>query len=320
VSKRYLPGKSAATIRNDMFDLEEMGYFRQPHASAGRIPTTRAYRLYVNSVLQRSRPPQPAAEMSGRIRDQRRGIEGALSYATDLLGQLTHCVGVAALSALSRIRLARVDFVRVDSRNVLALVILEGGLVRHRMVTMPCELSQDALDELARRINAIVVGRPFEEVRRFLADRLKEDLVEAESAFRAALDELDRAMVAEDVKLYMGASSCLFDLPDFQDLGRLRALFSILEEGEPLARLVREVGSESGIQTLLGDENPVPEMKDCSLVLASSASKDRRVIVGIVGPLRMDYEGAIAALEGVLAGLDLEGEDVLGSAVKEEIR
>jgi heat-inducible transcriptional repressor len=316
VSKRYLPGRSAATIRNEMSDLEEMGYLFQPHVSAGRIPTTRAYRLYLDSVLQRSRPAPRSVEGHSGLRDHRKDIEGALHYATDLLGRLTRCVGVAALAPISRSRLTRIDFVRVDTRNILALVVLEGGVVRHRIVPVPCDLSQDALDELARRVNLIVSGRSYEEVRRILAERLREELTEAEASCRAALEELDQILGGDDVRLFTGSAGRLLDLPDFQDLGRLRALFSILEEGEPLIRLVRDLPPEGGVQAILGEENPVPEMKDCSLVLASTEIRERRLVVGIVGPLRMDYEKTIATLEGVLA--DLTAREFPEAVPKEE--
>lgn len=154
VSKRYLTGRSAATIRNEMADLEEMGFLMQPHTSSGRAPTTRAYRVYVDSVLQR-RKDAGHAENSWveQLRLHRSGVEGALATASKLLGQLSSYVGMAAVTQLRKARLQKVDFIRVDTSHVLLLVILDGGVVHHKIVSMPCDLSQDSLEELARRIN-----------------------------------------------------------------------------------------------------------------------------------------------------------------------
>ncbi len=303
VSKRYLTGHSAATIRNEMADLEEMGYLMQPHTSSGRVPTTRAYRLYVDSVLQR-RKSATHTERSWveQLKAHRSGVEGALVSASELLGQLSSYVGMAAVTQLKQARLQKIDFIRVDTSNVLLLVILEGGIVHHKMISMPCDLSQDSLEDLARRINAFA-GHEWGEVRQVLQSYIMQELGKYADSCRRALDELDRILAGDHTTLFTGSLGNLFNLPDFQDIGRFRALFSILEQESGLADLLRKCGVENGIRVIIGEEHDVPELRHCSLVLSSFCTEGERTVLGVIGPKRMNYEKVISVLDGVLQNL-----------------
>ena len=303
VSKRYLTGSSAATIRNEMADLEEMGYLLQPHTSSGRIPTTLAYRLYVDSVLQKRRPlATDVQEIPHQLQDKRRGIETFLSYASELLGNLSNYMGVAAVTQLRELRFHRVDFIRLDTANVLLLIVLEGGYVHHRVIPMPYDLSQDSLEELARKINSFA-GCMWSEVRETLQGYIAKELGAYESACRHALTELDGMLSSSTTRLVTSSMSQLLNLPDFQDMARIKALFSILEQEEGLANLVKDCSIQDGVHVVIGEENKLPEMRHCSLVLASSGDIDQRTILGIIGPQRMDYEKVITVLDKVLTDL-----------------
>ena len=309
VSKRYLTGHSAATIRNEMSDLEDLGFLAQPHTSAGRVPTTRAYRLYVDSVLQRRRLPGSGGfEWSASLRDHRRDLEGSLNVATDLLSRLTQYVGVAALTPLQGMSLQRVDFLRLDTSHALAIVVLQGGLIHHRTVSLPCDLSQDALDELARRINLVTSGRPWEEVRTLLQQVLLQELEEYSRSCRAALEALEQVLQSSPTRVFTGTVSQMLHLPDFQDLGRLQTLVSLLEQEEGLAEMVTRCSLGQGVRVVIGEESDRPEMKECSLVLASSQHQGNRAILGIIGPRRMDYERVITVLEEALSALSTQEE------------
>jgi len=317
VSKRYLTGRSAATIRNEMADLEEMGFLMQPHTSSGRAPTTRAYRLYVDSVLQR-RKDSRRSEHSWveQMKAQRIGIEGALASASELLGKLSSYVGMAAVTQLRQARLQKIDFIRVDSSNVLLLVILEGGVVHHKMIVMPCDLSQDSLEDLARRINALS-GHEWGEVRHVLQSYIIRELGKYAESCRNALCELDAILAADHTTLFTGSLGNLFNLPDFQDVGRFRALFSILEQESGLSDLLRKCGAEDGIKVVIGEEHGVPELSDCSLVLSSASSEGAQTVLGVIGPKRMNYEKVISVLDGVMQNL-IEPTENKGQRIKGE--
>ena len=305
ISKRYLTGSSAATIRNEMADLEEMGYLLQPHTSSGRIPTTLAYRLYVDSVLQNRRPLEAdVQERSHQLQDRRRGIETFLSYASELLGNLSNYMGVAAVTQLRELRFHRVDFIRLDTTNILLLIVLEAGYVHHRVIPMPYDLSQDFLEELTRKINSFA-GCMWSEVRETLQEYIVQELGAYEIACRHALTELNGMLSSPTTRLVTSSMSQLLNLPDFQDMARIKALFSILEQEEGLANLVKDCSAQNGVHVVIGEENKLPEMRHCSLVLASSGDTDQRTVLGIIGPQRMDYEKVITVLDKVLAELSV---------------
>jgi heat-inducible transcriptional repressor len=303
LSKRYLTGRSAATIRNEMADLEEMGYLMQPHTSSGRIQTTMAYRIFVDSVLQRRRNRERVSHgWVENLKANRNGLEGALTSATELLTQLSSYVGVAAVTQLKQAKLSKIDFVRVDASNVLLLVILDGGIVHHKVISMPYDLSQDSLEDLARRINTLT-GHEWGEVRTILQSYILRELGRYADSCRKALDELDLILARDHTTLYTGSLANLFKIPDFQDIGRFRALFSILEQEDGLVALLEKCNTTDGIGVMIGEENDQPELEDFSVVLSSSSSEGERTMLGVIGPKRMNYEKVISMLDGVLQDL-----------------
>jgi heat-inducible transcriptional repressor len=303
LSKRYLTGRSAATIRNEMADLEEMGYLMQPHVSSGRVPTTRAYRLFVDSVLQRRRmKDQVNREWVENLKAHRSGVKGALTSASDLLTQLSSYVGVAAVTRLGQVKLNKIDFIKVDAFNVLLLVVLEGGIVHHKIIGIPYDLSQASLEDLARRINTMT-GHEWGDVRSVLHSYIMRELGKYAESCRSALDELDRLLAGDRTTIFTGSLANLFNIPDFQDIGRFKALFSILEQENSLADLLSKCNTTDGIGVMIGEENDMPEMEDCAVVVSSSVSEGQKTMLGIIGPKRMNYEKVISVLDRVLQDL-----------------
>lgn len=303
ISKKYLKGNSPATIRNEMADLEEMGYLYQAHTSSGRLPTSKAYRLYVDSIMQRRRSvPLEAETWMQEIRNRREGIESLLTQVTQLLGKATNCIGVAALSALEEVTIQRVSFVRLGGDMVLLIVVLEGGLVHHTNIHLPGDLSQDVLDELARRISTVASGHPWSEVRRTLSAYIFEGLERMRDVCRSAVAEIDSQLNRKNTRLFVGGAQRILSLPDFRDVSKFQAVLSILEQEQSLAEMVDKYSIADGVSVTIGDEISEQEMKDCSLLLMPSGL-GRRAILGLIGPIRMDYERSITMLELLAEGL-----------------
>jgi heat-inducible transcriptional repressor len=319
LSKRYLKGRSAATIRNEMADLEEMGYLVQPHISAGRVPTTMAYRLFVDSMLQRLPRNERGNAWISHLKEHRDGLRGALAHASEMLSQLSNYVGMAAVIQLKQARLSKIDFIRVDSSHFLLLVILEGGVVHHRMVNVPCDLSQEMLETLARKIN-ILAGYQWSEVREILYSYIVNELGKYADSCKRAIGELDTILNDEQTTLYTGSLTNLFDVPDFQDIGHFRALFSVLEQEGELAKLLAGYGQKDGIGVIIGEENAVPELKNCSVILSSSSTDRTRTMLGVIGPKRMNYERVIAVLDRVLGDMEVIAENDGGEGEGEDER
>ncbi len=305
ISKKYLRGSSAATIRNEMADLEEMGYFYQPHTSAGRLPTSKAYRLYVDSIMQRRRTaPAETEQWAKNIRERKAGVESILSYVSDLLGKATNCVGVAALSALDEVEIQRLNFVRLGGSTVLLLVVLDGGLVHHTNIQLPCELSQDILDDIARKISTVACGHPWSQVRGALVAYVLQGLENVWDICREAVVQIDLLLSHKSSRLFVGGAQHILNLPDFQDISKIQAVLSLLEQEHSLSDMVERYSISQGVSVTIGDENSEEEMKDCSLVLVPSAGYGRRAVLGLIGPLRMDYEKSIAILESIAENLN----------------
>lgn len=304
LSRKYLTGRSAATIRNEMAELSEMGFLFQPHASAGRIPTSKAYRLYVDAILRRRRiPPEGLNPYLTELKDRRRDVEKALAFASQLLGRLTRSIGVAAFEVLDEVLFRRVDMTLLDSSHALALIVLEGGMVHHKVIGFPDEVTQTELDEICRRVNLAAAGRPWSEVRMELTSYLVAELDRHAESCRIALRAIDDMRESESMRIYTGGAQHILGLPDFQDLGKLQALLTLLEEEAVLGRMVQDRSLQEGVSVTIGDENGLAQMQDLSVVLASDVSRGHRLVVGLIGPQRMDYARAISILEGVLPQL-----------------
>ena len=309
IARKFLKDRSAATIRNEMADLEEMEYLYQPHTSAGRMPTPKAYRVYVDAILRRQRTfPSESEGWIRELREKRKDVEEALGYATRLLGKITSYIGVGALGPATETVLQRVEFLRMGHSTVLILLVLKGGLIHHRTVTLPCDMTQEALDELLRRVSMIALGRSWGEIRGTLQSYVEEALERYADNCRSALLEMDSILSEKPFQFFTGGAHNVLGLPDFNDLGRLQTIMALLEEEDSIGRLVRGCSAEKGLCVTIGDENPVLQMRDCSIVMASTVTGGRKAVVGLIGPVRMDYERSISVLEGVLDTLAENGE------------
>jgi heat-inducible transcriptional repressor len=250
-------------------------------------------------VLQRIPQDKRGGGWIDHLKEHREGIRGALTRASELLSKLSSYVGMAAVTQLKQARLSKIDFIRVDSSHFLLLVILEGGVIHHRMINMPYDLSQDSLEDLARRINTLA-GYQWSEVREILRSYIAREVGRYADSCRRALMELDDILAGESTTVYTGSLANLFDIPDFQDIGRFRALFSVLEQEGELAKLLGQYSKKDGIGVIIGDENTAPELENCSVVLSSSSTEGTRTILGVIGPKRMNYERVISVLDRVL--------------------
>lgn len=302
VSRRYLTGRSSATIRNEMSDLEDMGFLTQTHASSGRIPTTQGYRLYVDSVLQRISSAGPSVRLLQKMMEHRQGLGKMLELASEMLSRVSDYVGIAAITPLDTVRFQHVSFVRLDERRVLLLIVLQGGLVHQKFIDMTTDMPQDELDKLAASLNRYS-GRPWSEIKASLKSSLTAELNSCREACSRALAAIDGMLCAPKTRIFTGSLSGIMKLQDFQDLGKIQALCSFIEEESSMTALVNRC-SMNEMNVMIGRENGVPGMESSALVAATGEAGGQKAVVGVIGPERMDYEKAISAIDGVLRELD----------------
>lgn len=309
ISRKFLKSHSAATIRNEMADLEEMGYFTQPHSSAGRLPTSQAYRVYVDSILHRPTvPPPEIEEWIKRVSGELQSLDERLAEAARFLGRFTHCFSVAAVAANGGLRLRKADFIRLSTDVLLVLLVVENGTVRHERVRIQPDTSPERLSELSAVINHAAVGHRWNDVRAELGEYLSRHLAECWKTLKPVFECVDGILRDESMTMSTGGVREMFAGAEREQedvrRGRIAAISSLMDTREDLVDFISDYAGSDGLHVTIGSENQRPDMQDCSVMMSTSTVGGRKATVGLVGPLRMNYASSIAVLEVVLNELD----------------
>ncbi len=307
IARQFGLNVSAATIRNTMSDLEEKGFLFHPHTSAGRIPTHKAYRVYVDSLIHvpalapadedRLNEHLATTAATGRVDT----IEAILRRAAQSLGVLTQELGVAIGPALDAAVLRRIDLVRLASDRLLVVFTLDHGAVRTVFVEVPGEIADDAVREVARVLNERLGGRTLAELRGTLPERLRDAPPNPDAAgllniFVAGAGPLIEPEGGPDAPaLVLGRPSLLAEQPEFASGAEMRRLLELTETREDLARLLaRRPGHSLGLSITIGDEHDDPRLAPFTVVTAEYQAGGLSGVIGVIGPTRMPYEKVIA--------------------------
>ena len=300
LSRRFGLGISPATIRNTMSDLEEKGYLFHPHTSAGRIPTDKAYRVYVDSLMRVD--PITREERRKLAEDIVAGgsaIEAILRRAAQSLGILTQELGVALGPRLERATLRRLELVRVASERLLLVISLDGGAVRTIFVEVPGSIADEAMVEVSIVLNERLVGLTLDQLRTSLAARLRDVQTRPETAelLNIFVQEGDQVFTrAADplVAVVLGQPSFLADQPEFASGERLRQLFDLTEQRQQLASMLGARPGSNGLSITIGNEHGDPRLEAFTVVTAEYTAGALSGVIGVIGPTRMPYDKVIA--------------------------
>jgi heat-inducible transcriptional repressor len=299
-------GLSSATVRNILARLEELGLVRQPHTSAGRVPTDAGYRLYVDALLQSRRRVRSGGEFESRLR--RSGTVGdLLENVSQELARASHQIAFALTPASPTVRLRHIDFVNLDSRRVLVIVVATGNQVTHKVVDTPEPYDAAVLQQAANYINSEFTGLTLLEAREALVARMREERLIYDEllsrALRLAQTGLDEVTPEETV--FVQGASFLFDSMggsvdrEQVTLDTLRTLFQLLEEKHRLVELLTSYIESDGLTVVIGSEHLNRDMHPFSLVASTFNDGQRSGTVGVIGPTRMRYQRAITIVDGV---------------------
>lgn len=304
ISRRSGLGVSPATIRNTMSDLEEKGFLFHPHTSAGRIPTEKAYRLYVDELMRIS--PLESVERRRLAREITTGgsaIESILRRAAQSLGVLTQELGIALGPRLDQTVLDKLEIVRLTSAKLILVMSLRGGVVRTIFIEVPGEIADNALAEVQLVLNERLGGLSLAEIRQSLGARLR-DAATAKSPVGATellnifLEEGEQLFdVAEPIgseAVVLGQASVLADKPEFSSGERMRRLLELTETRTELATLLRSRGSTGGVSITIGSEHGNSLPGGLTVVTAEYRAGTLAGVIGVIGPTRMPYEKVIA--------------------------
>ena len=300
--RRFGLGASPATIRNTMSDLEAKGYLFHPHTSAGRVPTDKAYRLYVDSLL--ARPVMPTAERD-RLAEQiaspgSSAIEVILRRAAQSLGVLTQELGVALGPRLDQTILQRLELVRVSSERLLMALTLAGGAVRTIFVDVKGEIATDALAEVTMVLNERLAGLTLREIRNSLGSRLRDSTLQPGSheLLNIFVEEgeqiFDAALPLDEENVVLGQASVLAEHPEFATGESLRRLMQLTETRKQLGDLLRKRSDKPGLSITIGNEHHDPRLEPFTIVTAEYRAGPLAGVIGVIGPTRMPYEKVIS--------------------------
>jgi heat-inducible transcriptional repressor len=313
-------GLSPATVRNILVRLEEQGLVRQPHTSAGRVPTDSGYRLYVDLLLGSRRRSKPSREMELRLR--RSGTVGdLLEHASHEVSRASHQIGFALAPASATARLRHIDFVNLDGARILVVVVAAGGQITHHVIETEERYDAVTLTQAANYVNAEFAGMTLDEARTAIVERMREErlLYDALLARMLTLARNGLDAVEPEETLHIQGASLLMD--EMDDLGgdaadrqqafeTLRAFFRMIEEKHQFVELLTRSMEASGLVVVIGSEHSSPGLRAFSLVAATFQDGNRSGAVGIIGPTRMHYHRAISVVDGVSQAVSrlLEGQ------------
>ena len=298
---------SSATIRNEMADLEEMGYIIQPHTSAGRIPSDKGYRLYVDMLMEEKE--QELNEMQDQMLDKADKMDQLLKQAAKVLATNTNYATMVSTPMNNSNKIKFIQLSMVDEEQVIAVIVLGGNVIKNKIINIDEPISNENLLKLNMLLNTTLNGMSIEEINLGLIARLKEQAGIHSQVVGYVLDAVaDAIHVDDDMQIYTSGATNILKYPELSDNDRATELIGTLEEKQELANLIddtMENNSNTGIQVYIGQETPVKAMKDCSVVTATYDLGDgMQGTVGIIGPKRMDYDKVIQTMRTLMVQLD----------------
>jgi len=303
LAEKLSEAPSSATIRNVMVNLESLGYLSQPHISAGRVPTERAYRYYVDRMVGTSRlAPATQAYIHQRLQGEAGALEQMMSSASQVLSEVSQNVGLALAPAFEEKVLEYIKFVLLPDRRILVVIVSKPDLVESKVVHLEESLSQQELERTAEFLNAEFRGWSLGAIRMEVFKRMEEEKILADRLLNTvATLFMWSASAAEALgSLFVDGTAKILDHVEFDDIRKIKVLLETFEEKAKLVRILTAClkTRETGVRILIGRENLEGGMHNCTLVVAPLHYRDRTVgALGVVGPMRMEYDRAVSTVD-----------------------
>ena len=297
ISKKYDMGLSSATIRNEMSDLEELGYLDQPHVSAGRIPSTKAYRLYVDTLMRNGRIQSDTADsiralFQGRISQ----MEDVIDHAAQVISSLTNYTTVVLSPKGVQPRLETIQLVPIGQGMALVVIVTDSGIIRDNVIRVGREMDQDTLYSISRALTGELRGKTLTEVCALmpnLIERMRENNEVLEGIYGCLSSDQQSG---RRTHMAVGGTSNMLAYPEYNDMDKARNFLSLMETRDKLAEIIQGNG-EMAFTVRIGPETGVPEMSDCSIVTATYSTRGgQQGTIGVIGPTRMRYSRVLGIL------------------------
>lgn len=299
---------SSATIRNEMSDLTDMGYIVQPHTSAGRIPSDKGYRLYVDALMKEKE--DEIAEIRDLMIEKTDKMDKVLKQVAKVLAANTNYATMISVPQYSGNKLKFVQLSRVNPLQLVAVVVSDNNVIRNQIIDLDEEVDDQTILKLNLLLNTNLNGVPIQDINLGMIARLKEQAGMHSEIVATVLDAVADTIHVdeEDMEIYTSGATNIFKYPELADKTKASELISAFEEKQQLVDLVKEHMSDTentGVQVYIGDEMPIQTMRDCSVVTATyELGSGMRGTIGIIGPKRMDYENVVDSLKTLKVQID----------------
>lgn len=297
--KRYGFGLSSATLRNIMAELEDLGLLTHPHTSAGRIPTDKGYRYYIDTLISIE---NDADDLEDHLRNapplHGDDIGELMEEASRFLAALSRCTGVVVAPTESEVHYKHIEFVRLHGRQVLIIFVTGGGIVQNKLIDLDESIQQHELNNFSSYLDGELEHFSLSEIRQRLVEKLRQEKL----LFAQLMDETYRASQEvkerDTEKVYIGGASQILESPEFANVEKMKSLLKAFEDKYKLLKLLDRSVAAEGIKVFIGSENPFFEMQECSLVVGSYKVGPRVVgTLGVIGPTRMQYRQVIHVVD-----------------------
>lgn len=313
IAKNHDLGLSAATIRNEMADLEEMGYLDKPHTSAGRIPSEMGYRFYVDSLMHRySLTMDEIAGLQQSMDRKYNQLENVISEISDIISKTTNYPAIVELPAENTCRLRSVKMILIEKGSVLIVVVTDAGVVRNRHMKVSANIDYEVVDSISEFLSGQLTGLCAEDFTPARLMLIYEAMASYGDFLKVVIEFVLECLGNSGSRVYIGGASNILNNPEFENIDRAREFLTFIDRKENVSQLLSLMGSgdEERISIKIGSENQAPEMRDTSLVVANySVGGKLHGKIGIIGPKRMNYARVVSSLELINSRLS----EILGS-------
>lgn len=303
ITRKYGFNLSPATIRNIMADLEEMGYLMQPHTSAGRVPTDKGYRFYVDAqeYLQSEKAGYEYFEdLYARLENIRDDISELLDETTKTISEATHYLGIAIPPKPDRSVFKRINLYKYKENRVATVLITEEGIIKNRIIELDSDLNDRDLKRISDYLNSRFSGYTVDEIRKIIFKEMDSDRFICDRLISKAMRICEEVMHASQNTVFISGLSGVLELPDFSDLERIKAIMKTIEDKRRIIELLDMLSDDNGVKVVIGSENPITGTMRLSIVASPYKEGDRQVgTIGIIGPTRMNYVSAMAIVDAM---------------------
>ncbi|SFC62503.1 heat-inducible transcriptional repressor HrcA [Clostridium uliginosum] len=305
IAKKYELGVGSATIRNEMADLEDMGYLEQPHASAGRVPSSKGYRLYVDKLMvDQLLTPEEDMRIKQYIVDSAMlEVDKIVRQTSALLSDLTNLTCVVQTPSVKKSFIKSIQLIKVDNHSLVSVILADTGVIKNHMIRINQTPTIEELNKINAMINKRLVNLSIEQINLEVINQLKEDLHGYDELFNALLPALYQTLnVSNSSEVIMEGTTNIFNYSEYNDIEKAKEMLSLLNDKESIMDLFQ---TSEDITIRIGEENYRPQAKECSIISAEYSFKDRPIgTIGLIGPRRIDYSRVIAIMAQIVKELN----------------